>query len=474
MNNAASVPTAKKSRLGRFLLYGALLGAAIVVLALAWFAVWRWQLRQSLNAQIAAIRAAGEPVNWTDLAKWPVVIPDSENAALIYLEAIALLPEESGTNKNRFLTGDDIPRRAQPIPEELRDKIKATAEASQAALEVARSVTNAASSRYTVDFQTGAMTPLPFLQDLKRLAITWSCEALLQAEGADAAGASQAVAESLKLSHSLDNEPVLVSQLVAVAIRTLACQSLERVLCRVSLSEDQLKALQEQFTHAETNNWGIIGQIGERALANEYMWLAQNDVRRMVELSNQSAPDEEKEELPYRNPGIGWRLIGFFDRDRNFYLKGMATNLAFLKVGPPTSLSSSNELYQISQRAKKGLYIMSAMFLPALSTLNVKDATLRANLRTAITALALERWRLAHSGALPESLAELVPAYLPAVPADPFDGQPLRYKKLARGYAIYSIGPNQRDDGGREIPPRSVKVPPEERKNYDIVFTVER
>ena len=39
--------------------------------------------------------------------------------------------------------------------------------------------------------------------------------------------------------------------------------------------------------------------------------------------------------------------------------------------------------------------------------------------------LALERWKTAHSGNLPETLAELVPDYLPEVPADPWNGKPL-------------------------------------------------
>ena len=38
------------------------------------------------------------------------------------------------------------------------------------------------------------------------------------------------------------------------------------------------------------------------------------------------------------------------------------------------------------------------------------------------------------------SCQSLVPVYLPAVPPDPWNGKPLRYKKLARGYVIYSVG----------------------------------
>ena len=92
-----------------------------------------------------------------------------------------------------------------------------------------------------------------------------------------------------------------------------------------------------------------------------------------------------------------------------------------------------------------------------------------AHVRLSLTALAEERWRLAHDGQVSESLADLVPTFLPAIPVDPFDGQPLRYKKLAKGYVIYSIGEDLTDDGGKEQIPGAAKS-----DHYDITFTVER
>ena len=94
-------------------------------------------------------------------------------------------------------------------------------------------------------------------------------------------------------------------------------------------------------------------------------------------------------------------------------------------------------------------------------------ADLVAQVRTARTALAVERYRLAH-GTLPGGLADLVPDYLDGVPEDPFDGRPLRYKKLEKGYVVYSVGEDGKDDGGAE-PPRE-GVP----EFLDVTFTVER
>jgi hypothetical protein len=53
-------------------------------------------------------------------------------------------------------------------------------------------------------------------------------------------------------------------------------------------------------------------------------------------------------------------------------------------------------------------------------------------------------------GQLPSTLAELVPDFLPAVPEDPFhEGQPLKYRASGEEFTVYSIGPDQKDDGGK-------------------------
>ena len=49
-------------------------------------------------------------------------------------------------------------------------------------------------------------------------------------------------------------------------------------------------------------------------------------------------------------------------------------------------------------------------------------------------------------GRLPRGLDELVPAYLPRVPVDAYDGAPLRYSREKR--RLHSIGDDLRDAGG--------------------------
>src|SRR5262249_45479809 len=71
-------------------------------------------------------------------------------------------------------------------------------------------------------------------------------------------------------------------------------------------------------------------------------------------------------------------------------------------------------------------------------------------LRCGITAIAVERFRLVN-GRWPDQLEDLAPGFLSKVPADPFDGQPLRYPRLKEGVIIYTVGEDRKDDGGRRV-----------------------
>jgi hypothetical protein len=117
------------------------------------------------------------------------------------------------------------------------------------------------------------------------------------------------------------------------------------------------------------------------------------------------------------------------------------------------------------------LKLFSRMMLPALAKAIAKGAFDQAQLRLTMTALAIERFRLAHANATPDTLAALVPQFLPEVPMDPFDGKPIRYRRTESGYILHSTGMDRRDDGG--LP----NVPAQKGRaiaNLDLVFEVRR
>src|SRR5262249_4671995 len=103
----------------------------------------------------------------------------------------------------------------------------------------------------------------------------------------------------------------------------------------------------------------------------------------------------------------------------------------FAQIAPPASMS-----------------VLVRMVYPVFNKIVAASQRSQAQLRCALTALAVERFRL-REGRWPENLSALAPGYLQAVPLDPYDGQPLRYRQLSTGVVIYSVGPDLTDDGGK-------------------------
>jgi len=74
----------------------------------------------------------------------------------------------------------------------------------------------------------------------------------------------------------------------------------------------------------------------------------------------------------------------------------------------------------------------------------------QATMRLLICELALQVFRAEHDREA-DRLEDLVPEVLPAVPLDPFTGQPLVYRPTADGPLLYSLGYDRRDDGGQPL-----------------------
>jgi hypothetical protein len=87
------------------------------------------------------------------------------------------------------------------------------------------------------------------------------------------------------------------------------------------------------------------------------------------------------------------------------------------------------------------------MLVPAVTNVGKAMRRKTALIRCLLALVAAERYRLSH-GRWPDGLAALKPELLAQVPNDPYDGAPLRYRKLADGVVVYSISEDGTDDGG--------------------------
>jgi hypothetical protein len=111
-----------------------------------------------------------------------------------------------------------------------------------------------------------------------------------------------------------------------------------------------------------------------------------------------------------------------------------------------------SHLAELSERTKEAADerndLLGGDAFPMVSKPYDKFLARTATLIAQETAAAIGAYR-AERGRLPESLEDLVPAYLPELPPDPFTGDPLKYKRLPNGYQLHSVSANRIDDGCR-------------------------
>ncbi len=115
----------------------------------------------------------------------------------------------------------------------------------------------------------------------------------------------------------------------------------------------------------------------------------------------------------------------------------------------PGELALDAEIEELhASRMGSMRYPLITLLMPALSKAALTKDLADARRDAAIATIALARYRADHHR-YPNTLAELLPDYLPALPLDPVDGQPLRYLLTPTGPVLYSLGFDEDDDQGR-------------------------
>jgi hypothetical protein len=426
-----------------------------------------------VDAKLQAIRAAGLPTSGEELNAYYTAVPDNENAALVMIQAFALMRDFPDSRSNQ-VANFKIPSREQLLTSEQKNLLSGYVEMNSAALAKMREAIKLPESRYPVDYCPGPGTLLPHLGKLRRLAIIVSYKSFLESGSGDTTNAVFDIENLCGMAQTLDQEPDMIAQLVRIALIAIAENSLDHCFNVNSLNESELAGLAFAFSQVEKTNLMRQALIGELAINAPVFQLVRSRPKSAVELVEgaQQVGGFSTHTLDFwliRKPGF-FRATGFWDRDFLFYLNTLETNIALDNFPPPKSLVAADNFKKVDETVGRKNYYLSKMFLAALSSAITKEASSFAYLRTSIAAIAVERFRLAN-GRLPKNLNELVPQFLSAVPADPFDGQPLRYHHLEKGYVIYSIGSDGEDNGGRERP---ANVKSTDRTHYYITFTVER
>ena len=434
----------------------------VVLILSALYVAYRYTLRRRVEAKLDEIRKQGYPATLAELDEWYPQPPPGENAADLYLKAFSLCVTNSADETLPFVGTAHIPSRSTPLPEEMKRGIAQYLERNQAALNLFHEASNVKLSRYPTegsDLKTLFVSLLDHLRLIRVGMRMLSLECLLNSSNGDSDRAAGAIKALLALAESTKARPKLITYLSEQPIQGMAVEDLEQALSRTSFKDDQLKNLMGAFHEVETANAFSFAIIGERAQANtawQEMLNESGSARKfMVDWDKLSNFDQIVATL--------YRPLGLIDLDYLARLEFFDEFLRASKVPFPeglkqmASLKDKHALFNVLPVAKQEVKTETDM--PNIEGRN------QSRLRAVYTSLGIERYRLSN-GTLPDSLNTLVPRFLSEVPADPFDGRPLRYKKLTRGYVVYSVGQDGKDDGGVE--PRGGYPP-----GTDITFTVE-
>lgn len=123
------------------------------------------------------------------------------------------------------------------------------------------------------------------------------------------------------------------------------------------------------------------------------------------------------------------------------------------RVLPDARIRLENEREMVAAKITKFLpwNMMFLIMCPPISRTALQFGQAQAMLDMERIGCALERYRLAH-GSLPEKLDDLVPACIDQLPRDIMNGGSYRYEQYPDGLCmLYSVGGNQKDDGGKVI-----------------------
>jgi len=430
----------------------------LFLIAIGGFAFFRFNTKRKLNIRFEAIRAAGYPVTCEELNEWYSIPYDVENSAYIILDAFGYYQEPNNIELLPAIGQADIPSRNQQIPDEMLKLISQCISNNQECLELLHKTAELEHGRYPGDLSLGINTPLPSLSEIRKCALLLQLEAIDSTERDD----SEAVIDSIKsifgVSRSLSMEPMIISQLVRLAINSLTVSSLEYAMNRTVFSDEQLIELNREFSNAKDDSNISRAFIGERCMIIDIM-------------ENPSAinPESIGIDFPPRFIIEAYEALGLADKGMEIYLD---LNKELMKALELPMHLRLNELDAIETKINSipRIYFIIRNFMPSFGRVVEIDIRNNAQLTTAQTALAVQRYRL-HNNKLPDSLDNLVPDYLESVPLDPFDGEKIRYKKINPGFVIYSVGENLSDDGGQEMPKTSVQ-----RRNsqWDTTFIVEK
>ena len=424
--------------------------------ALALQMITFWNMDQNVKQRMATLR-----VEWSAVAQslMPPHVPDRDNAAIPYQQAFDLIEKEHKTwDKSFYRWFDDATKENADTPFDFK-----TAEVRRFFNERVEifSLLHRASDRSICSFERDFGPPgWPDVIDKSHSTqfreasrLLW-LDARVKAAAGDMPGALRDCRTLAALSEHLTEESLMIPFQVSVAINSVTCDALEAVL-NTSLP-----------TTADINTFRLDEDFIYRRAFHRAMQMENVFGQSALYLQNGlgQAPTQEMKDVYERHE---FALIFY----RVFLLEDdMKAYADFLRKScEATTYPYATLKHKLSEMGKSAPTDNTLVYQFSLSLRvfsETADVAARADAQRNLmkTAVAVYKYR-ADKNAWPETLDNLVPAYLESVPEDPFDGKPLRMTKTDEKIILYSVGPDEKDDGGGT--PYDSKA-----KSGDFLFTI--
>ena len=343
---------------------------------------------------------------------------------------------------------DDFPHLAQPGrpgEEVLHALSKYEAETTELRQAIGRPF-----SRFPLHYEENYACLLPHLAVLKQFGRLAELRAVACL---DLGQTDQALAEvkfGLGLAAALHDEPIIISQLVRMAILDLTIQAIWEGMARERWTAPQLQALE-----AELRSVRLLASFkpclrGERVLATEAIEMVRRNPTLIPSIGGDPGGDQEwwLKWLFRALPG------GWFQQNKlvlaRLHLEYMHafTDEQATRIFPARAVELQQAM-EAQLRHFSPHSFLAALLFPAISNLASKFAATQGAVELATAACVIEQQRLPQ-GQYPQSFEALPAAVRERLPKDLITGEPLHYARQPNGrYTLYSVGWDEKDEGGR-------------------------
>lgn len=407
-----------------------LAAVAIVVLAVAAVIVRGWWQSRQAEAELARIRAAGEPVTIDDLSNLYNALPADDEATHLWLNAIAAQKpynKKLGWDLPIIGTGRDFPAPGKAWPQ-LEDVEKYLAYQGEFLRLLHAAAEHEGRPHLPVRFDAAfvASDMYAYVIPLRSAPQLLALEAHARAHRGDGDGAADAIRASLACGRAIEPIPSSLGFMVMTAMDPIALGEVEALLPCTKFSDAQLARLQvalRQRDYKDALRRALLGdRVGGIADLEGFGW--------------------------YQTSGSGTITLR---GELASYLRRARASLEKVKQPWDRALHGVDSQWLSSVPPRQFFGLEVEVESESLDThwgmALVVAAAQTARFELADAAIAAKRYQMRH-GRWPDGLEQLVPEFLPQVPHDPFDGKPLRCVCDGGRCVVYSIGSDGVDGGG--------------------------